>query len=126
MEPGEVVQDMVFFTALLTSMADVSISIGGDVKDGTWANTPVTGGAGLYHGSAPFDGRTGTVVISVSREDTIILQQTGKSISTTCQSDISNWNAWTGSVTGHPLPAPVEVESSGSSTTVVATTLARK
>ncbi|SMY29512.1 unnamed protein product [Zymoseptoria tritici ST99CH_1A5] len=118
LQPSQVVQDKVFFTALLSSAADVSVTIGGQTQNGTWTKTPANGGAGLYHGSANFNGRTGAVSIIISRKGTTVLQQTGKTISTSCTNGNSNWNAWVGSVTGRTLPNAVRVDASGSSTTI--------
>ncbi|KZF20787.1 carbohydrate-binding module family 24 protein [Xylona heveae TC161] len=99
-EPTEVVQDKVFFSALLTAPATVSVSIGGVVRTATWENTP-DGGVGIYHGSIPFAGHSGEVVVTISRSGTIISQVVGKSITTNCPNGIQNWNAWVGSATGN-------------------------
>jgi hypothetical protein len=101
--PAQVVQDKVFFTALLTSSAAVSVRIGSTVQSGKWTSTPANGGAGLYHGSADFNGRTGDVVIAIRRNGNTVLQQSGKTISTNCVNGQQNWNAWTGSATGRTL-----------------------
>jgi hypothetical protein len=53
----------------------------------------------IYHGSVPFDGNTGEVIVTISRSGTTIAQMTGKSITTDCTNGIENWNAWVGSAT---------------------------
>ncbi|CAK1363204.1 Mutanase [Cercospora beticola] len=115
---AEVVQDNVFFTALLDSPADAIVTIGGVNTTATWRNKP-SGGRGLYHGSVPFNGRTGQVSISVVRNGNTVIQQTGKPISTSCQNGVTNWNAWVGSAVGN---APGAVSSSSSTTTSRAAT----
>jgi hypothetical protein len=81
-DPANVLQDKVFFSALLTSSATVSVSIGGVSQAATWRNVPY-GNVGVFHGSAPFNGRTGTVVVTVSKSGSTI-SMTGQAISTTC------------------------------------------
>lgn len=91
-------EDKVFFTAVLGSIADVSVSIGGTSSAAKWTNVPDGNGAGLYHGSVPFNGRLGAVVVTITRNGVTIATGTGKSISTTCGvNGLANWNAWVGS-----------------------------
>ncbi|KAK9318864.1 glycosyl hydrolase family 71-domain-containing protein [Lipomyces orientalis] len=97
-EPYGIVQDKVFYSALLASPATVTVSIGGVVQTGTWENTP-DGGIGIYHGSVPFNGNTGEVVVTISRSGATIAQVDGDSITTSCTNGITNWNAWVGSTT---------------------------
>ncbi|KAI4731852.1 glycoside hydrolase [Aureobasidium sp. EXF-10728] len=104
--PTEVAQDKVFFSALLTSSADVVVSIGGTTQTGAWENAP-SGGSGIYHGSVPFNGR-GAVAIKISRNGKVIMQMNGDSFTDSCTNGIENWNAWVGS-------ASASVTGSGSS-----------
>lgn len=100
--PGAVAQDRVFFTALLRAPADVTVTIGsGKPKPGVWESRPADGGAGLYHGSVPFDGNTGSVVVTVTRQNGAqeVVRVDGAAISTSCTDNITNWNAWVGSAT---------------------------
>lgn len=97
--PVDIVQDMVFFDALLSSPADAVVTIDGSNTTATWSTKP-SGGSGLYHGSVAFNGRTGAVSIAIVRNGNTVLQQTGRDISTTCTNDITNWNAWVGSAVG--------------------------
>ncbi|KAI3319431.1 carbohydrate-binding module family 24 protein [Xylariaceae sp. AK1471] len=101
--PSAILQDKVFYSALLGSSATVTVSIGGVAQQGTWENTPA-GGSGIYHGSAPFNGRTGDVVVTISRSTGNIAQVNGASITTACQNGLENWNAWVGSATGAAPP----------------------
>lgn len=94
-QPYDVVQDRVFYTALLVSPADVSIGIGGSSQAGTWTSTP-DGGIGLYHGSVAFGSNLGAVSVSVSRAGKVIMQNSGPTISKTCTDTLENWNAWVG------------------------------
>ncbi|CAG8149557.1 unnamed protein product [Penicillium olsonii] len=96
--PTEVMQDEVFYSALLHSAiaVDVAVEIGGVSQEGKWKSTP-PGQIGLYHGSVPFDGNTGQVVVTVSRRGKTIAEMRGASITDSCVDDIQNWNAWVGS-----------------------------
>ncbi|KAF4176160.1 hypothetical protein CNMCM8694_000091 [Aspergillus lentulus] len=105
--PVQVMQDEVFFSALLTDEATVQVAIGDTVWSATWRNTP-DGGVGIYHGSIPFFGATGDVEVSLWRAGNKILTLTGKPISSSCPHAIQNWNAWVGSVqsSGGPSRTP--------------------
>ncbi|KAH8666486.1 glycosyl hydrolase family 71-domain-containing protein, partial [Xylariales sp. PMI_506] len=103
-EPYEIAQDYVFFSALLGSDADVSVSIGGISQTGTWSNIP-DGGIGIYHGSVPFNG-AGAVVITLSRDGATIAEVSdGPDISDSCTDGITNWNAWVGEADGDAISA---------------------
>lgn len=82
--PTQVLEDKIFFTAVLASTADVSVTIGGVAQPATWSDIPDGKGAGLYHGSVPFNGRLGAVVVTISRNGATIATGSGKAISTTC------------------------------------------
>ncbi len=110
--PSDVLQDKVFFSALLGSSATVTVSIGGNSQPASWENTP-SGGSGIYHGSAPFNGRTGEVVVTISRDGSTVAEVQGASITTQCQNNIENWNAWVGSATGSAPPSPPTSPPSG-------------
>lgn len=97
--PGELAQDMVFYAALLASSASVSVSIGGQSIAATWTTIP-SGGIGLYRGSVPTGGLTGSVVITITRSGAQILQASGDAITSGCTSGIENWNA--NVITGTP------------------------
>ncbi|GFF93364.1 mutanase Pc12g07500 [Aspergillus lentulus] len=94
--PTDVAQDRIFFTALLSSPAIVTVSIAGVPESLTWEYTP-DGGIGLYHGSMPIGTRTGQVIVTLSRDGKAIAEVIGAPISNTCQNNIQNWNAWVGS-----------------------------
>ncbi|KAK4170815.1 family 71 putative glycoside hydrolase [Triangularia setosa] len=91
--PAEVMGDSVFYTAQLSSSATITVSIGGVSVAGTWSDVPA-GGAGLYHGNVTFNGRTGSVKVTLSRSGSEIASSTGTSITSSCSS--VNWNAWVG------------------------------
>ncbi len=91
--PGEVVQDKIFYTALLASEKPVKVIIGGVDLGAAWTDKP-SGGVGLYHGSVAYGGHTGAVVVSVNG-----MVVNGKEITTNCnrtpgQNGVANWNAW--------------------------------
>jgi hypothetical protein len=102
--PSQVMQDRVFFSALLGSSATITVSIGGATQTGKWSHTP-EGGVGLYHGSVPFNG-AGAVVITLSRGGTQVTQiSNGPAISSSCTNGITNWNAWVGEADGGAVSA---------------------
>lgn len=110
--PADIVEDKIFYTALLASSQSVTVTVGGVDLGATWTSTP-DGGVGLYHGSVAYGGATGQVVVSVGSS----LVMRGESITTSCnraadQNGVMNWNAWVGSATGasvHASPAlPME------------------
>ncbi|KAK3933533.1 glycosyl hydrolase family 71-domain-containing protein [Diplogelasinospora grovesii] len=96
--PAEIVQDKIFFTALLGSAADVTVTVGGVDQGATWTRVP-DGNVGLWHGNVTYHG-TGDVVVTVTRSGAQVAQVSGGTISTGCTDSIENWNAWVGSSTG--------------------------
>ncbi|KAL4786587.1 glycoside hydrolase [Aspergillus varians] len=98
MKPGDVLADRVFYSALLEGGADVMVSIGGENRSVDWTEVP-DGGRGVYHGSVPFDDRTGQVVVTLSRDGDFLAQMKGESIKDSCPGNLTNWNAWVGNAT---------------------------
>ncbi|GKT87705.1 glycosyl hydrolase family 71 protein [Colletotrichum tofieldiae] len=86
LSPAEVVKDKIFYSALLTSAAEITVS------KGNWTSTPDKG-KGVYHGSIPFLG-TGDVVITMTKYGTEIAKIEGKQITNECPGGMTNWNAW--------------------------------
>jgi hypothetical protein len=96
-DPASIVQDAVFFSAILTSPAQVSVSIGGVAVPAEFTVLPDgKGGIGRYHGRAAFGGHLGPVTVTVSRGGAPVLSVSGVAISTTCDKGLANWNAWVG------------------------------
>ncbi|KAK1988336.1 family 71 glycosyl hydrolase [Colletotrichum cereale] len=89
---AEVVKDKIFYSALLTSAAEVTVSVGGRSQRGNWTSTP-EGGRGMYHGSAPFLG-TGDVVVSMAKYGIEMARIEGRPITDECPGGMTNWNAW--------------------------------
>ncbi|GIC86044.1 uncharacterized protein Aud_002406 [Aspergillus udagawae] len=94
--PAQVLQEKVFFSALLTVAADVSVTVGGATVPATWTKTPEND-IGIHHGEASFSGHSGDVVVTIHRGGTVIAKVTGASISDSCTNGIQNYNAWVGS-----------------------------
>ncbi|KAM7212852.1 Glycosyl hydrolase family 71 domain containing protein [Rhypophila decipiens] len=90
--PAMLAQDRVFYAALLGSSATVTVSIGGQTIAGTWTITP-SNNIGLFRGSVATGGRTGAVVVTISRSGTQMLSASGNPITNSCPSGITNWNA---------------------------------
>lgn len=95
--PASIMTDKVFFSALLGSHADVSVTVGGTALSAAWTWTP-DDGVGIYHGSADFGSATGDVVITVTRGgQTVASVSPGSagSIGTqSCVNGLQNWNAY--------------------------------
>lgn len=91
--PAQVLEDGVFFSALLTSAAQVQVQIG--------SGQAVTfqGSAGINHWSVPFKGQTGEPKFSVLKGGSVVKSGTGAAITTgTSLADgCANYNAWVGS-----------------------------
>lgn len=97
--PTEIVQDHIFFSALLGSPATVTVSVGGVALQASWTWQP-EGDVGIYHGSVPFGSHLGDVVVTLQRDGKQLVQVQGSSISTDCVQGLTNWNAWVGSSRG--------------------------
>lgn len=90
-DPNTIVQDKIFFTALLRSPADVTVQIGD--------NTPVSfraNSAGANHFSQPFNGQTGPVKVQIVRDGVVVVSGTGTAIQASPANGITNYNAWVG------------------------------
>ncbi|KAL4883378.1 glycoside hydrolase [Aspergillus karnatakaensis] len=100
LQPGELLQDKVFYSALLEGSTDVSVSIGGANTTEGWSDVPATG-RGIYHGSADIGDREGEVEVTISRDGQVLLQLKGKNIELQmeCPLNQTNWNAWVGNAT---------------------------
>jgi glucan endo-1,3-alpha-glucosidase len=92
-DPTTVVQDKVFFTALVNSPSTVYVQVGnGPRTQFTAANT------GINHFSQPFNGQTGNVSFSIVRNGNTVLSGTGAAITNSPSNGITNFNAWVGGV----------------------------
>ncbi|KAK1954649.1 hypothetical protein LY78DRAFT_686777 [Colletotrichum sublineola] len=77
---------------------NVAIGEGGEWTNVAWGVVP-DGGVGLYHGSVPFNGRTGFVRVEINPvgdSNTIIVVAVGPQITTECEHGMVNWNPWVG------------------------------
>ncbi|EAL86742.1 glycoside hydrolase family 71 protein [Aspergillus fumigatus Af293] len=100
--PNAMMEDRVFYDVLLTSNAQVQVSIGGVVQAGGWDQEP-HGGVGVYHGSVPIGTASGQVVVTVKRGGATIATITGASITSSCNGGLNNYNPWVGSARGPPI-----------------------
>ncbi|KAK4153536.1 glycoside hydrolase [Chaetomidium leptoderma] len=96
--PEGLVEDSVFYAALLKSDegVTVTVSIGGKQQTGAFTRAPAAGAGtlGVYMGSVPLGENTGDVVVTVSRDgQTVATAEGGKGISTECENNVQNWNA---------------------------------
>lgn len=77
-----------FLTAALTGAAQVKVQIGSNTPD-TFQAT-----AGLFHGSTPFNGRTGPIKVTVVRGGVIIATASGVPIVSAPANGKTNYNAY--------------------------------
>ncbi|KAK3366756.1 glycoside hydrolase family 71 protein [Lasiosphaeria ovina] len=107
--PETLVEDSVFFAALLKSDEGVTVEVtfGGAADaaapagvNGTAATAAFTqapaggkGTPGVYLGAVPFGANTGAVTLTVKRAGAEIAKVTGPAITTTCEGGVQNWNA---------------------------------
>jgi hypothetical protein len=87
----DVAQDAIDVDVLLTAPADISITIGGGGAQSRYAER------GASHFQIPFNGQTGQVVYTLSRNGQQVMQVWGTNIDSGC--DKVNFNAITGSQT---------------------------
>jgi glucan endo-1,3-alpha-glucosidase len=87
--PNTIVEDAVFFSALLMSSATVTVQIGSN------AAVSYNGVAGINHWSQPFNGPTGVPVFSGVRKSST--NTPAITSSTTLSNGCTNYNAWVGS-----------------------------
>ncbi|KAK4202758.1 glycosyl hydrolase family 71-domain-containing protein [Triangularia verruculosa] len=101
--PQDVVQDKVFYSALLAGNQAVTVTVGGVNLGATWTKIP-SGGVGMYHGSVDFGSNTGAVVVTVGS-----MTVNDRSITNRCDdtSGYLNWNAYVASTTGAAVSATV-------------------
>jgi hypothetical protein len=97
--PNVMMEDRIFYSALLSSSAEVTVSINGAGRPGAWDQSPY-GGVGIYHGSVAIRSATGPVVVTVSRNGQNIATVNGAFITTLCTKNLNNYNAWVGSAMG--------------------------
>lgn len=86
-----VVQDKVYFTALLTSPATVTVQIGSNETDIMSSNV-----VGPFHSSVPFNGRTGAVTVSIVRGSDVVVSEAGPAITNIPPNGLTINNAWVG------------------------------
>ncbi|KZF20390.1 glycoside hydrolase family 71 protein [Xylona heveae TC161] len=90
-DPTLVSQDKVFLSVLVNSPADVTLQIGDNQPTYLRAMT-----SGVNHFSVSFNGQTGAVTASVSRNGQSVASVTGPEITDACEDGNVNWNAWVG------------------------------
>lgn len=92
--PNVIVEDGIFFSALLGSPAEVHVQIG------TNAVQVFQGETGINHWSVPFNGQVGVPTFGVWRNGALIVSGSGNTISSTTDlsNGCTNYNAWVGSV----------------------------
>ncbi|KAM5358880.1 hypothetical protein ACJZ2D_014902 [Fusarium nematophilum] len=98
MAPGELSQDKIFFSAVLTSLLTPRVTIDGQVRIADWDDVPY-GVVGMYHGSYAYNGRVGKVLIElVDSNGAVHATLYGAELTKICEKGITNWNPWAGGV----------------------------
>lgn len=92
-DPNTIMEDNIFFSALLQSAANVTVQVGNN------AAVSYPGSTGINHWSQPFNGQTGSIVFKVVRNNAVVLSGTGAALLTapTTANGQTNYNAWVGS-----------------------------
>ena len=93
-DPNTIVEDGVFFSALLMSDATVTVQIGSNPA------VSYSGSQGINHWSQPFNGQTGVPVFSVVRNGATVGSSSNAApitSSTILSNGCTNYNAWVGS-----------------------------
>ncbi|KAF7589877.1 hypothetical protein BBP40_003589 [Aspergillus hancockii] len=88
-------QGKIFFSAVLTSSAPVTVTVGGVSILATWENIP-GGGVGEYHGIVGYGTFYDAVNVTLRRSGTAIAGFTGPAVTISCTDGCINWNAWVG------------------------------
>ncbi|PKY06393.1 glycoside hydrolase [Aspergillus campestris IBT 28561] len=94
---SEILEDRIFYSALLNANANVSVKVGDDPSTARWEYVPENG-KGIYHGSVPFQS-TGRVEVAVTRQGKKVAIMQGEPITSKCSDrdkGLQNWNAWVG------------------------------
>lgn len=87
-----VVEDKIFFTALVKGPSTVSVQIGDSDADAFQVAS-----SGLFHASTPFNGRTGEVKVTVSRGGQAVVPTViGAAIVASPLNGLTHYNAWVG------------------------------
>ncbi|TDZ17905.1 Mutanase [Colletotrichum orbiculare MAFF 240422] len=97
--PDTLLEDAVFYTAILKDGYDkLDVIIGGKSSPGIFGTRP-EGKSGIFHGSALIDGRTGPVQVKVWRGGKVVAEVSGKQdITDTCgNGGLSNFDAYVAS-----------------------------
>ena len=84
----EVSLDQVSVDVLISEPAEVSVRIGDSSPTVAQAER-----GGANHFAVPFNGRTGQVTVTVSRNGQSVVSATGTDISNNCEGGLVNWNA---------------------------------
>ncbi|KAI9373764.1 glycoside hydrolase [Aspergillus egyptiacus] len=92
LEPGEVSQDRVFVSVLVTEPSELHVQIG----DAAPTVLRVLA-RGINHYFVPFEGQTGPVRFTVVRYGRVVQMTTGPAITRRCVDGMVNWNAYVGS-----------------------------
>lgn len=85
---SDVSLDQVSVDVLVSGPAEVSVQIGDNDPTVKQAEN-----AGPNHFAVPFNGQTGTVTVTISRNGQSVVSASGTEISNDCQNGLVNWNA---------------------------------
>lgn len=86
----------IYFSAVLASVANVTISVGGVERGTVWTHEPY-GGVGVYHGSAQAGDLSGDVRVILRRGNDVLATIVGKPVGGCGPNNLANFNPYVGS-----------------------------
>lgn len=102
--PVTVSPDRIYFSALLTGLANPYVTLNGQRSPAKWDMVPdysATNYVGVYYGSFDTGGVSGSVKIElVNSSGNTIATLNGESLKSSCAGGVMNWNAWVGTTKG--------------------------
>ncbi|KAK2060410.1 hypothetical protein LY76DRAFT_615060 [Colletotrichum caudatum] len=109
--PDEVMDDKIFFIAILNKKSTVECIVGGQPVEGRFYQGPEDDGPGMYLGDCSPRNYEGTVEVRITRPGDLTLQLTGEEVSYDCSrwNGFSNFNAYVMSSLD-PSSLPVEAD----------------
>ncbi|EMR89229.1 putative alpha glucanase protein [Botrytis cinerea BcDW1] len=104
--PTDVVQDKIFYSAVLAEAGTVTVTVGGVDLGATWTHTP-SDAVGIYHGSVAYGSHIGDVIVTVHTPSSGSIIFKGNPIVSSCSTwdGYTNYNAYTGFQTGSAVTA---------------------
>jgi hypothetical protein len=99
--PSDIVEDAIFFSAILSGYKSLTVTVGGDTLYSEWIYVPDEG-VGAYHGKAIWTGQLNEEIVIEVETQFNTLRATGIPITDDCsaQGNTINWNAYVSGIVG--------------------------